>query len=187
VVCEGERVLAAYGQFNEGACLFHAQSSVDTPEDTMDYVIYIDSGKPAIRRMAARYSPENLRGTAQERLLHGWSAACEIALSYVLDNTGQDSIDYSTGFLFSDENQAVCMSDSNAHALLLNPIDKRGRMKYKIGASMLPSQLLALALHEAVHSKESYHNEVFAGLLTDITALVKPGDYRQIKRALRKK
>jgi len=153
----------------------------------LDYVVFLDSGKPAIRRRASKFSPENIIGTVHERLLTGWTTACEIALNILMDVRPLDSVHYATGFVFTNDDQAVCLSSNGTHSLLLNPLTQSAKLRFRLGRDGTSSVLLALACHEAAHIIESYHNETHTSVLTDIMSKISPRHYRKIKAALRKK
>lgn len=165
-----------------------AQSGLFFENSRLDYVLYVESGKPGVRRNSESFSPEKIAGTRRERLLLGWNRACEIALNILLDVRQYASIDYSTGFIFSDSRRAACMSDRCGHALLLNPLDvKSARNRYRIGSAETVSALLAIAAHEVAHIAEEYHNETYAAVLTDLVAHLDAKHYREVRLALRKK
>ena len=133
-----------------------------------EFVLYTDCQSRKLRAAAKRFTPEAIAGTRRERLLSGWTCACEIALGALLDLTAGDSIDFAPGFVFSDNAKAVCVSSDGIHSLLLRPVDENGRSAYSVSAPSTAHQLLAVAAHEAAHVIHSCHNEDFASTLTEL-------------------
>ena len=131
-------------------------------------MLYTDCQSRKLRAAAKRFTPQAIAGTRRERLLSGWTCACEIALGALLDLTGGGSIDFAPGFVFSDDAKAVCISGDGIHSLLLRPTDENGRSAYCVSAASTPHQLLAAAAHEAAHVIHSCHNEDFAATLTEL-------------------
>ena len=132
------------------------------------FVLYTDCQSRKLRAAAKRFTPQAIAGTRRERLLSGWTCACEIALGALLEITGGGSIDFAPGFVFSDDAKAVCISGDGIHSLLLRPTDENGRSAYSVSAASTPHQLLAAAAHEAAHVVHSCHNEDFATTLTEL-------------------
>ena len=132
------------------------------------FVLYTDCQSRKLRAAAKRFTPQAIAGTRRERLLSGWTCACEIALGALLDLTGSDSIEFAPGFVFSDDAKAVCISGDGIHSLLLRPTDENGRSAYSASAPSTAHQLLAAAAHEAAHVVHSCHNEDFAATLTEL-------------------
>ena len=133
-----------------------------------EFVLYTDCQSRKLRAAAKRFTPQAIAGTRRERLLSGWTCACEIALGALLEITGGGSIDFAPGFVFSDDAKAVCISGDGIHSLLLRPVDENGRSAYSVSAPSTAHQLLAAAAHEAAHVVHSCHNEDFAATLTEL-------------------
>ncbi|MFZ4776967.1 MAG: hypothetical protein ACOYM3_16480 [Terrimicrobiaceae bacterium] len=149
------------------------------------FVFYTDCESRKLRAAAKRFTPEAIAGTRRERLLSGWTCACEIALGALLDITGGESIDFAPGFVFSDEAKAVCVSSDGIHSLLLRPVDGDGRSAYSVSAPSTAYLLLAAAAHEAVHVIHSCHNEDFAATLTELFGKVS-AHAKLVRAALRR-
>jgi hypothetical protein len=143
--------------------------SFNPPDNSLpQFVLYTDCQSRKLRAAAKRFTPQAIAGTRRERLLSGWTCACEIALGALLDLTGGGSIDFAPGFVFSDDAKAVCISGDGIHSLLLRPVDENGRSAYSVSAPSTAHQLLAAAAHEAAHVIHSCHNEDFAATLTEL-------------------
>ena len=149
-----------------------------------EFVLYTDCQSRKLRAAAKRFTPQAIAGTRRERLLTGWTCACEIALGALLDITGGGSIDFAPGFVFSDDAKAVCISGDGIHSLLLRPVDENGRSAYSVSAPSTAHQLLAAAAHEAAHVIHSCHNEDFAATLTELFGKVS-SDAKLVRAALR--
>jgi hypothetical protein len=133
-----------------------------------EFVLYTDCQSRKLRAAAKRFTPQAIAGTRRERLLNGWTCACEIALGALLDLTAGDSIEFAPGFVFSDDAKAVCLSGDGIHSLLLRPVDQNGRSAYSVSAPSTAHLLLAVAAHEAAHVIHACHNEDFASTLTEL-------------------
>jgi len=150
-----------------------------------EFILYIDCQSRKLRAAAKRFTPQAIAGTKRERLLSGWACACEIALGELLELTGENSIDFAPGFVFSDDAKAVCLSGDGTHSLLLRPVDENGRSAYKVSAASTAHKLLAAAAHEAAHVMHSCHNEDFAATLTELFGKVS-AHAKVVRAALRR-
>lgn len=172
---------SAYIPFNGPAtAVCYSAPAISLPE----YVLYTDCKSGKLRTAAKKFTPEAIAGTKRERLLSGWTRACEIALDALLEITGGDSVDFAPGFVFSDDAKAVCLSGDGAHSLLLRPVDERGRLAYNVSVCGIAFELLALAAHEATHAWCPTHNEDFASTLTAVFGKI-AGQVRHVREALR--
>ena len=142
----------------------YASSASNLPQ----FVLYADCKGHKLRAAEKRFTPEAISGTRRERLLKGWTCACEIALGALLDISGGDSLEFAPGFVFSDDAKAVCLSSDGTHSLLLRPVDEYGRLAYNISSPATAYELLAIAAHEAAHVIHSAHNEDFASTITEV-------------------
>jgi hypothetical protein len=148
-----------------------------------EFVVYADCRGAKLRGAAKKFTPDAIVGTRRERLLSGWTRACEIALDALLELSGEDCVRFASGFVFSDDAKAICLSGGGSHALLLRPVDERGRLAYNISCPATAHKLLAIAAHEAVHVLHSYHNEDFAAAITEVFAKIM-GNARHVRKAL---
>ncbi len=105
----------------------------------------------------------------KRKLLQLWTIACSKVLE-VLAEKGTE-VNYLTGFNFSSA-EASCSEEKSIHCLLVNPLTDEGKMKYSINARKSWVKLITLAIHEVCHINHNYHDEDFAGALTDLTSEV---------------
>lgn len=161
----------------------------------------INKAPPALRNVYRRYLPQNWqrdgeyagRGLRAHMLLSAWTACCESAVSTLLSlhpSLNKDKpLLFSTGFFFQAPKErwdsitssyveymdgALHMKKDEKHLLLLNPINKEGKMNYDIssphgkGGKSGLQEMAVLALHEAAHICYPTHNEDYANLLTQL-------------------
>ena len=157
----------------------------DAAESIPPFVIYTDCQSRKLRAAAKRFTANAIAGTKHERLLAGWTCACEIALDALLSLQNREYFEFETGFVFSDEAKAVCLSSDGVHSLLLRPVDESGSLAFNISSSSTAFELLAIAAHEAAHAVHSCHNEDFASTLTGIFGRI-AGKSRSVRNALRR-
>ncbi len=101
------------------------------------------------------------------RLLMAWQAACSEAVTSLLELDGIEEMSWSVGWIFSSsETGAECRKFENGHVFLLNPVDDRGRVAWRLSDRRDLNRLLALARHEVVHVAEKWHDEFYARHLT---------------------
>ena len=139
-------------------------------------LISVDSENEKVRKAISFYNPKNWKegtGSNRKKLWILWTAACAAALEALIEMGKTDgSVNWQTGFVFSDDTEAQHVVDGNAHCLLLNPVDSDGKMKFRLNNWEDRVNLIAMAVHEVVHVKQDYHDEDFASLQTELTAKV---------------
>ena len=145
-----------------------------------DVFIVDDTENEAIRKVMDSYNPENWvvgqtqgkkynKGGNLYKLLMLWKVACQHAIdAYMSIHKEQKQISWGLGWLFADDAEAKCEPVAGGHALLLNPVDKDGRLKFSLRSKKDQKKLMAFAKHEIAHIAFSYHDESFARLMTDI-------------------
>ena len=158
----------------------YASSASNLPQ----FVLYADCKGHKLRAAAKKFSPQAIAGTRRERLLKGWTCACEIALGALLDISGGDSLEFAPGFVFSDDAKAVCLSSDGTHSLLLRPVDECGRLAFNISSPATAYELLAIAAHEAAHVIQTAHNEDFASTITEVFGKI-ASHSKHVRSALR--
>lgn len=131
-----------------------------------------DSNDPKIAGLALKYDPEILQKTSTRyKLLKTWSILCQEVVG-LLANLIQEEITYGIGWIFCDENEdrkdASCYKH-NRFYLLLNPLDKEGKMRYSINRKSDLIEMLTLAIHEVSHIRVQSHNQDFAYTMTELT------------------
>jgi hypothetical protein len=159
-----------------------------------DTFIDDDTENEKIRKVIDQYNPENWivtsngaitynKGVKMYKLLMLWKVACQYAIdSLMKKHESIAQVIWGIGWTFSDTAEAKHMSVEGGSALLLNPVDKNGKLRYGINNQRDQKRLMALAKHEVAHILYSWHNEEYASLLTDIDELF---DEREVYRAMR--
>ena len=118
------------------------------------------------------------------RLLLTWKAACQAAVDALATVMDMDAVAWAAGWTFSDTHAACCHNIGyRTYGLLLMPINSDGKFKYQLSEPNTLNKLLAIAAHEAVHTKYSYHDEDYANVLTEVTGLL---DQTEFKNAVKK-
>lgn len=148
--------------------------------DLPDIFIVDDTTNEKIRKVIDNYVPVNWvtlerngkmvnKGSVIYKLLMFWKIACEHAVDSLLRAYPQMSgISWGIGWVFSDSTDAICHQIDNGHALLLNPVDAEGNLKFFISSMESQKKLMAYAKHEVAHICMMYHNEEYALTLTHI-------------------
>ena len=143
----------------------------------VDETEYEDS---KVRSVIDNYSPMNWgidsvngitynKGGHKQKLLFIWYIVCRNVLeSYC--KFRETAASFSVGFVFGLAN-AMHREENDTHVFLLNPVDTDGKMKFGIRDKNDLRRMIAYARHEVTHIEEAYHNEDYARLLTEITAL----------------
>ncbi len=164
-------------------------SPIRLPADLPDMVVRIASPNAASKRSLVRFLPENWTRASGEgssaRILYAmWVAACEHAIAALLRvRPGLGEVRYMPGFYFDTPEDGASYTrglhstvaipgelDRRTHAILLNPLDDKGRLLYSATSKSDRKTLIAVAKHEAAHVVEESHDQDFASLLTFIDA-----------------
>ena len=156
----------------------------DVAESLPQFVLYTDCKSRKLLAASKKFTADAIAGTRRERLLAGWTCACEIALEALLFLQNRDYFQFETGFVFSDGAKAVCHSADGVHSLLLRPVDESGCLAYNISNPSTAFELLAIAAHEAAHTVHSCHNEDFSSTLTAIFGRI-ASKSRAVRTAIR--
>ncbi|MGY6634667.1 MAG: ATP-binding protein [Alkalilacustris sp.] len=155
-------------------------------------IVHVADATSGQRAVSSRFQgdtwvSEGGDGRNAELLHAAWTAACEVAvetLCRIRPSCGDATESWSTGFVFDRKMDACHMSLAGVdHALLLNPVDARGVMRFRTSDPASMRRLAALALHEVCHIRERWHDEAFAGLLTDLISEVRDRDIDQAIRS----
>jgi len=138
--------------------------------------------KAAIRRNDPRkWDVETGKGRIPRALLASWTAACAVAVETLMKlRPAFKQFEWTTGWVYSvpeemDQGdryrqvsvEAMCQSENGVFRFLLNPVNEDGTLRYSVTSQKDRQRMQALAMHEVAHVLESYHNEVYAGILTD--------------------
>jgi Histidine kinase-, DNA gyrase B-, and HSP90-like ATPase len=152
--------------------------------DMDQFSIYLDddTDNPAIRKVIDYYNPQKWKyevvpsysqnynkNSSRKKLLLCWKVCCEKVIE-ILQNMmdGPDTINWAIGWTFSDNAKAKCASMDGAYYLLLNPCSSDGKMAYSITDKEDLYKIISLAIHEVCHIVCNYHDEDFAGNLTEL-------------------
>jgi hypothetical protein len=162
-----------------------------------DVFIHDETENPLVRKIIEQYNPENWivcetagkpynKGNHLYKLLMLWKVACQGAVEALMDAFPKvDQVLWGLGWCFDDNADARCSSVTGGQALLLNPVDKEGKMRYGLRSKEDQKKLMALAKHEVAHMLVSYHNEEYASVLTEIDAhFSEKENYRKMQEAL---
>ena len=139
--------------------------------------------RAAIRRNDPRkWSVEDGKGRAPRALLSAWTAACSVAVETLMAvRPATEQFSWTTGWVYSVPEEthegdryrnvsvaALCQTEDGNHRFLLNPVNEDGTLRYSVSDAKDRQRLMALAMHEVGHVLEGYHNETYAGILTDL-------------------
>jgi hypothetical protein len=151
-------------------------------EKLMNAIIICESENPKIRKVVDFYHPANwvyeysqgryyMKGRVRRDLLRLWTVAVDSVLSIWLEIRGQNEIAWKSGFIFSDDVEAMYLK-RDYDVFLLNPVSSDGTMKYKLTKKEDWANIVTEAIHEVTHIGRSCHDEDFAGKMTDLTKKV---------------
>jgi len=139
----------------------------------------------AKRYDASTWSEPGGAGRNAELLHAAWHAACRHALEALVEmHPDLQGEEWVSGFVF-DSNYRAVHKELNGirHGLLLNPVDEGGRGLFKLSDPKSMKKLISLALHEVCHCVHDWHNEDYAGLLTDLMGEIRDKDIEADIRA----
>ena len=147
-----------------------AESRTEEPQSILGHEFIIKNGTR--RRIPPAFNPDSLRFDDHAHwLVKGWAGSL-----LELHRLRECDDHFSVGFLFSEDCEAEFeRSAEYGPVYFLNPVDvgKRGRFvrRYTKDSRF---QIAAIAAHEFVHGGmgEKYHDEDYAGKLTDLMGLV---------------
>lgn len=142
------------------------------------YVLSVECSSRPLLVAARAFHPEMIGGT-RLKLLEKWTEACKIAAEEFAE-LEDDAFAFRTGFTFVEDDLASCSLHGGVGDLLLRPVQRNGKLAYKLSCRQDMSRLLALAAHEVVHLSYSGHDEMFAQALTMLLGRL----LNRIKRSL---
>jgi hypothetical protein len=160
-----------------------------------DIYIVDDTINEKVRRVIDNYMPSNWvtlyrtngksinKGGTIYKVLMTWKLCCEFAMDSLLTAyPSLNQITWGIGWVFDDNALAIHKQIDYGHALLLNPVDSDGNLRFFLRSQKSQKEMMAIAKHEVAHVVESYHNESFAKILTTIDAHF---DEREVYKAIR--
>lgn len=119
------------------------------------------------------------------RLLLMWQTAVEYALEVALPVLNEDDIKYGIGFLFADDRLAEHREQDDGHLFVFRPVNREGKIDFKISNRRSLKRLMVLAQHEVTHVRERWHDEDFSRLRDEIAMRFDEGEcLRRMKAAL---
>lgn len=170
----------------------------DFTDVTVKVVSANSKTKAAIRRNDPRNWDEKTgHGRASKTLLASWTAACSVAVEALMKTHPHSStFNWNTGWVYSAPEKkwdtdaervvhfsAMCAADEDGgYSFLLNPVNPDGTLKYKTSNPKDRQRLQAIAMHEVAHVLQGYHNEAYAGILTD---LMEEYDFAEANRRMK--
>jgi hypothetical protein len=171
-------------------------TATEPTTDLPDVFIIDECDNIKVRKVIDNFNPQNWqevynyrdgrtirKGNTIFKLLMLWKTACAHAIE-ALQSSSKSPSDFAwgIGWVFSSHTQAMCRGVSGGHALLLNPVDEEGNLKFFISSQKSQKQLMAYAKHEVAHMVCNLHNEEFALILTMIDQHF---DEREVYRSMR--
>jgi hypothetical protein len=164
--------------------------------DMHDTVIKIETFNDKTKSLPRKYDPTNWstetgKGKRAHGLLAAWTTAISIVSEALFEvRPALRPFDWRVGFVFSvaelkwegdDTRPGSTLAEhvrsgdgEDVHEFLINPIDDAGKMAFKLTDDSDIWKIIAYAIHEVAHVLESWHDERFAKLVTDLTAKVAP-------------
>jgi len=152
-----------------------------------DFSLITEDPTPEQRRALSRYNPESWSrraangepgGYNAQRLLALWTEAMRVSVNrlYELGADMPAEVRLRCGFILSGSSLAQLQQcEDGSYNALLNPVDDKGRAKYRAGDPQDRKRVALIAMHEACHLLVDLHNEYFANLLTELA-----GSFRDI-------
>lgn len=137
---------------------------------------------PGMDAIVNRFRPENWtyeirsdkgidtlykRGREAYRLLIAYKVAIQEALKVMMDVYGEGDMSWTVGWVFSSYAEGCHLEHDGNHIFCLNPANGK-KSKYKLTKKEDLLELIAIAKHEAAHSRVGVHNESWGNTLTAI-------------------
>ncbi len=174
-------------QLRTGASAGEAPPQDEAPrpiaEDIPSVQLVIDSENPLIHRAAWRYHPKNWiyaptrgggfvrQGADIYKLMRIWRIALEEALhGYFVLRPQASAFQWGLGWVLSDDTEGLFKSVEQARVFLLNPVDDKGRVRFRLSSRASIKRIMAVAKHEVAHLERNWHDETYASFLTDLDA-----------------
>ena len=167
-----------------------------------DIYISMESTNTRTKAAARRHHPDNWNvetggGKAMRSLLSVWTAACNVAMENLYAvRPSLHEVSWTTGFVYSlpeethqgDQYRNVATAAQCVYVtptdlrMLINPVNDDGTLRFSTSNRKDLRRILALAKHEVAHVLESYHNETYANVLTELDAEIDPDEaFRRMK------
>lgn len=182
-----EWVIQTLGTRNEKALEQYKAETEQRLKDMNDVFVSVVSTNEKTRAAIRRNDPRKWdiatgKGRVPRALLSSWTAACSVAVETLMRARPSTSdFRWTTGWVYSVPEEtfqgdrsrsvsieAMCSLKDSEYKFLLNPIKEDGVLRYSVTDAKDRQHLQALAMHEVAHVLEHYHNESYAGVLTDL-------------------
>lgn len=169
--------------------------------DLNDVVIHVENTNPSIRGAIRRNDPVNWdvssgKGRQPRSLLVAWTEACRAAVDALMKvRPSTSEFPWTTGWCYdvaTDQHQgdrtrqyvtkALYSCVDGTCAFMLNPVTQEGKLAFNPSNPEDRQKLQALAMHEVAHVVEEWHNETYAGILTDLMQVY---DFREANRNMK--
>lgn len=157
--------------------------------------------RAAIRRNdPRRWNVGTGKGRAARALLSAWTAACAVSVETLIrQRPALEGFEWTTGWVYSVPEEkhlgdgerrvsveALFVQSDNVTRFLLNPVTDDGNLRYSVSDPKDRQRLLALSMHEVSHVIADWHDETFAGTMTDLMMEIDMVDAnRRMKDAVR--
>jgi hypothetical protein len=162
-----------------------------------DIYIFDETDSVAMHKAVPGFLPDNWetryvngrtfrQGGNAIRLLLMWQTAVQYALEVALPILNQDDIKFGIGFLFADDRLAEHREVADdGHLFVFRPVNRDGKIDFKISNRRSLKRLMVLAQHEVTHVRERWHDEDFSRLRDEIAMRFDEGEcLRRMKAAL---
>ena len=169
---------AAFTTLEDAPQLFDTDEHGETPREQLGFDVFMlaDTTDTRVRALARTWHPSGWDASVGRRrraLLLAWKAAVEACLDALTTMAPKlGPVSFTVGWTFDDDARAVHQQLAEGHVLALNPVNKAGKIRYRITSRDDLRAVLASALHEVCHVVVSGHDEDFASVLTRLTGKV---------------
>jgi len=166
-----------------------------------DVVVHVENTTPAIKAAIKRNDPRNWdeatgKGRQPRALLVAWTEACAVAVKTLMKvRPSTSEFQWTTGWCYDtakEEDQgdrirdvvtrALYIEQDGKCAFLVNPVTEKGKLAFNPSDRADRQRLQALAMHEVAHVLVDWHNEAYAGVLTD---LMEHYDFQEAHRRMK--
>lgn len=174
------------GQGRLAALCEDGSSVLELPEENappIPYSVHYEDAPRAICSSAKRFHPEAISGN-RLKLLAAWDASVQFVLETLEEWRDQEFL-YLPGFAFGSGigglHKEERTAEGEGHMIYINPLDENGKIRVSCHDY---AELYATAVHECTHVLRGYHDEEYAGLLTDLTRRT-AGKLQELKARIR--
>lgn len=148
---------------------------VDADDMIPSAIVVCETENPLVRKVVQKYDPTywNENGGNRKKLLRQWTIVCEFAIEEWLNVREREEVEWRPGFYFADDSGACQMVDStDTRCLMLNPVDDKGLMRYRLRSRKDWVEMVQHACHEVTHFTYDGHNENFTSMYGELVRRV---------------